>query len=67
MSTDNGSLDIVQLFNFDKKQLGVVLALIEKGPTIVPKMIAQLNASGSTGQGVRAAYDEAKAELETVP
>ena len=65
--SDNGSIDIVQLFDFDKRQLGVILALVEKGPTIVPKMIAQLNASGSMGQAVRASYDEASAEVETVP
>jgi hypothetical protein len=45
----------------------VVLALVEKGPTIVPKLIAQLNASGSMGQAVKMWYEQAKAELETVP
>jgi hypothetical protein len=29
--SDNGSIDIVQQFNFEKKELGVVLALVEKG------------------------------------
>jgi hypothetical protein len=39
---------------------------VEKGPTIVPKIIAQLDASGSTGQSVKAWYEQAKAELDTV-
>jgi hypothetical protein len=66
--SDNGSLDIVQLFNFEKKELGVVLALLEKGPAIVPKIIAQLDASGgSTGRAVKMWYEQAKAELDTVP
>ena len=45
----------------------MVLALVEKGPTIVPKLIAQLNASGSIGRDTKAWYEQAKAELETVP
>ena len=46
----------------------MVLALVEKGPTIIPKIIAQLNASGSTGQAVKMWYEAAKkVELETVP
>ena len=65
--SDNGSLDIVQQFNFEKKELGVVLALVEKGPAVVPKIIAQLDASGSIGRDVKMWYEQAKAELETVP
>ena len=63
----NGSVDIIQLFNFEKKELGVVLALLEKGPTIVPEIIAQLAASGPLWQDVPAWYREAKAELDSVP
>ena len=43
------------------------LALLEKGPTVVPKIIAQLDASGSIGRDVKMWYEQAKAELETVP
>ena len=46
----------------------MVLALVEKGFTIVPKIIAQLDASGgSIGRDTKAWYEQAKAELETAP
>ncbi len=66
--SDIGAIDIVELFNFDRKQLGVVLALAEGGPTAVAKVVAQLDsAGGSIGQGVKMWYDAAKAELATIP
>ena len=66
---NNGSINIADLYNFQNKELGVLLALVEKGPTIVPKIIAQLNAaeSGSMGKGIKMWYETAKVELERVP
>jgi hypothetical protein len=63
--SDNGSLDIVEQFNFKKKELGVVLALAEKGPSVVSKLLAQLGESGE--QDVVMWYEQAKAALDSVP
>jgi hypothetical protein len=42
------------VFNFDKKELGVILALLERGPFIIPKILAELEASGgSVGRDVK--------------
>lgn len=41
---------------------------LEHGPTIVPRILAELEASdGSVGRDVKSWYDQAKAELDTVP
>ena len=68
MSTEIGALDILGILSHDKRSLGVILALVEAGPTGVAKIIAQLStAGGSLGEAVVTHYNEAKAELVTVP
>ena len=65
--SDVETVNLIELFDFDKKQLGVILALLERGPSIVPQILAQLESEGgSLGQAVIASYNAADAELEGV-
>jgi hypothetical protein len=67
MSADIGSLDILSILNHDKRTFGVLLALVEN-PAAVPKIVAQLStAGGDLGEGVLVHYQNAKAEIATVP
>jgi hypothetical protein len=65
--SNNGSIDLVSLANFQSKELGTILALLEKGPTIVPKILTQLDASGPLGSEVKYWHDQAVVALNTIP
>jgi hypothetical protein len=45
----------------------VMLAIAEKGPEIVPRILAQLEDSGQVAAMVTAKYQQAKALLDTLP
>jgi hypothetical protein len=67
-TTGNGSLDVITLSNFKSRELGTILALLEKGPTLVAQIVAQLNdESGPLGAEVVHWYNECRSALGTVP
>jgi hypothetical protein len=67
MSSENAALDLAVLLDHNTNtQLGIMLAIAEKGPEIVPRILAQLEDAG-VAKVVTARYQQAKALLESVP
>ena len=68
MSSENASLELAVLLDHNTNtQLGIMLAIAEKEPEILPRILAQLEDSGSVAEMVTAKYQQAKALLESVP
>ena len=63
-------LEILRTFHFDEEQLGVVLALLARGPTVVPSLITDFQSASQDGsplaRDVVNAYQTADTLLQQV-
>ena len=64
------SIELLKTFHFDEAQLGTILALLARGPTVVPDILADLQAAKTDGsllaRDVIAAYQAADETLQGV-
>ena len=67
MGTNFGTIDTLELLSWDPRTLGVLMAMVEAGPTVVAKMVTQCAVAGQHGSEILAWYQQAKAELESIP
>jgi hypothetical protein len=68
MSSGNASLDlaVLMLSQNTNTQLGILLAIAEQ-PTVIPKLLKQLETSGPLGREIFGRYRQARDLLNTVP
>jgi len=60
-------VNLIELFKYNKQELGVVIALLARGPSIVPPILTELGAEGGgLGAAVLESYAKADAELQAV-
>jgi hypothetical protein len=63
--TMSASLEVITLFGFDQRKLGVVLALLSR-PSVVQPLLDELRESGQLGEDVLRVFDKTNAALDKI-